>query len=102
MASLFGRGGGGSQNAGVNSAKVEMAELQMDMMTDMFQRLSNSCFNKCVSTRYSENNLTAGESLCIDRCVAKYIDTTNKVGERMQASGGGPGVGGASPGGFGL
>ena len=55
-----------------------------------------SCHAKCISTRYAEGDLNKGESVCIDRCVAKFFEVNKKVGEKMQAvgaaAGGGPGA----------
>ena len=38
--------------------------------------------------------MNKGESVCIDRCVAKFFEVNKKVGEKMQAvgaaAGGGP------------
>jgi mitochondrial import inner membrane translocase subunit TIM10 len=31
--------------------------------------------------------LNKGESVCIDRCVAKYFEVNKKVGEKLQAVG---------------
>lgn len=66
------------------------------MITDVFNRLVKyvhsqvrshpterwylrSCHNKCVSPRYAEPDLNKGESVCIDRCVAKYFEVNKKV-----------------------
>ena len=40
---------------------------QLDMITDVFNRLVDSCHKKCISTRYAEPDLNKGESVCIDR-----------------------------------
>ena len=42
---------------------------QLDMITDVFNRLVSSCHAKCIATRYAEPDLNKGESVCIDRCV---------------------------------
>ena len=68
------------------------------MITDVFNRLVSSvdytalmpselfitclyrsCHNKCVSPRYAEPDLNKGESVCIDRCVAKFFEVNKKV-----------------------
>jgi import inner membrane translocase subunit TIM10 len=41
---------------------------QLDMITDVFNRLVGSCHAKCIATRYAEPDLNKGESVCIDRC----------------------------------
>lgn len=67
------------------------------MVTDMFNRyacqereregrvlttrnsLSQSCSKKCIPPSYAEGELTKGESVCLDRCVAKFFDINVKV-----------------------
>ena len=75
------------------------------MVTDIFNRLvsqvswpslasypshpdySRTCHAKCIGTRYTEGDLNKGESVCIDRCVAKFFEANKKVGERLQSVG---------------
>ena len=45
--------------------------------------MQDSCFKKCV-TSYSESELAKGESTCIDRCVYKYSDASDKISHRLQ------------------
>jgi import inner membrane translocase subunit TIM10 len=72
---------------------------------------ARSCHNKCVSPRYAEPDLNKGESVCIDRCVAKFFEVNKKVrrclsaldvvingwqvGEKLQSVGNAAGGGGA-------
>jgi hypothetical protein len=51
-------------------------------------RIADSCHKKCISTKYDQSDLSQGEAVCIDRCVAKFIDVNTKVGEKMQQMGG--------------
>lgn len=83
-------------------------------MTDFFNRMvqsvmymlalnladdsTRSCHNKCISTRYAEGDLNKGESVCVDRCVAKFNEVQKKVGEKLQSRGANAGAG--TPGGF--
>lgn len=55
---------------------------------------------KCVPADYREGDLNKGESVCLDRCVAKFFEVNMKVSEKMQneAAGRGGGMGG----GFGM
>lgn len=48
------------------------------------QRLASTCTRKCIPKEYREADLNKGESVCIDRCVAKYMDANIKIGEKMQ------------------
>ncbi|VDD92502.1 unnamed protein product [Enterobius vermicularis] len=64
----------------MSQAQLEMvAELEMEMMSDMYRRMTNACQQKCISTR----DLTKGEAVCLDRCVAKYLDVHEKLGKRL-------------------
>ncbi len=47
--------------------------------------MTNACHKKCVPPRYNEADLTKGESICLDRCVAKYFDIHDKVGKKLAA-----------------
>ncbi|WFD37274.1 protein transporter tim10 [Malassezia japonica] len=80
-------GGGSSAAPAANSAQLEAATAELDMITDVFNRLVESCHKKCISTRYAEPDLLKGESVCIDRCVSKFFAVNAKVGEQMQAIG---------------
>lgn len=48
--------------------------------------INSSCHTKCIATRYAEPDLNKGESVCVDRCVAKFFEVNKKVGERLQTS----------------
>ncbi|KAJ9122534.1 protein transporter tim10 [Naganishia vaughanmartiniae] len=77
--SFFGLGGGqNAQPAGaINPAQIEMAVAELDMITDVFNRLVNSCHAKCISEKYLEPDLNKGEGVCIDRCTAKFFESLN-------------------------
>ena len=49
--------------------------------------LQNTCQKKCIPTEYREGELNKGESVCLDRCTAKFLDTSIKVSEIMQQQG---------------
>ncbi|CAA3003683.1 mitochondrial import inner membrane translocase subunit TIM10-like [Olea europaea subsp. europaea] len=46
-------------------------------------RLTHTCFNKCIENKYKESELNMGENSCIDRCVSKYWQVTNLVGQLL-------------------
>ncbi|KAF9535559.1 Tim10/DDP family zinc finger-domain-containing protein [Crepidotus variabilis] len=83
----FLRGGSSAPSGGVNIDKIELAVTELDTVTDFFNRMVQSCHSKCISTRYAEGDLNKGESVCIDRCVAKFNDVQKKVGEKLQSRG---------------
>jgi import inner membrane translocase subunit TIM10 len=43
-----------------------------------------SCYKKCIPAKYTDGELTKGESVCLDRCAAKYIEVSEKIGQQMQ------------------
>lgn len=47
--------------------------------------MTNACQKKCVPPKYNESDLTKGESICIDRCVAKYFDIHDRIGKKLAA-----------------
>lgn len=68
----------------MSQAQLQMvADLEMEMMSDMYRRMTSACQQKCISTRYKEGELTKGEAVCLDRCVAKYLDVHEKLGKRL-------------------
>ncbi|SCU99931.1 LAMI_0G01772g1_1 [Lachancea mirantina] len=79
--------GFGGQPQVSGQQKISTAEAELDLVTDMFNKLVDNCHKKCIQASYSEGDLNKGESSCIDRCVAKYFETNVKVGENMQQIG---------------
>lgn len=80
-------GFGNGQPQLTSEQKIAAAETELDLVTDMFNKLVDNCYKKCINTQYSEGELNKNESACLDRCVAKYFETNVKVGENMQQLG---------------
>ncbi|CAF9925145.1 MAG: protein transporter tim10 [Heterodermia speciosa] len=68
-----------------SAEKIAAAEAEIEMINGMVNRLNQSCTKKCIPPDYREPDLNKGESVCLDRCVAKFFDVTMKVSEKMQA-----------------
>ncbi|WJZ89002.1 hypothetical protein VitviT2T_008253 [Vitis vinifera] len=60
-----------------------MAEKEMEYRVELFNKLTHTCFNKCIEKRYKESELNMGENSCIDRCVSKYWQVTNLIGQLL-------------------
>lgn len=46
-------------------------------------RLSRSCHKKCIPPKYNEGELSKGEAICLDRCVAKFMEVHDRVGKKL-------------------
>jgi len=79
MSFLF---GGRSQLS--SEQKIAAAETEVEMVSDMFYRLTQSCTKKCIPPDYREGELNKGESVCLDRCTSKFFEVNIKVSEKMQ------------------
>ncbi|XP_039482445.1 mitochondrial import inner membrane translocase subunit Tim10 [Drosophila santomea] len=74
------------QISSADQAKLQMLqEMEIEMMSDLYNRMTNACHKKCIPPRYSESELGKGEMVCIDRCVAKYLDIHEKIGKKLTA-----------------
>ena len=49
----------------------------------VFCRMSATCQKKCIAPKYRESELTKGEAVCIDRCVAKYLEVHDRIGRKL-------------------
>ncbi|CAF0895256.1 unnamed protein product [Didymodactylos carnosus] len=68
----------------LNQNQLQLAgDLEIEMMTDLYKKMTNSCHKKCVIPRYKDAELTKAESVCIDRCVAKYMDVHDRIGKQL-------------------
>lgn len=68
----------------IDSSKLQiMAELEIEMMADMYNRMTRACQRKCIPKKYKDAELSKGESVCIDRCVAKYLDVHENIGKKL-------------------
>ena len=54
-------------------------------MTSLFNRLTDSCFDKCVvKLSASSAELAVGELACDDRCAIKYMEAQTIVSEVLR------------------
>ncbi|KRZ51014.1 Mitochondrial import inner membrane translocase subunit Tim10, partial [Trichinella nativa] len=60
-----------------------VADLEIEMMADLYRRMSSACQKKCIPTTYRDPDLSKGEAICVDRCVAKYLEVHDKLGKKL-------------------
>jgi len=75
---------GGGRRQPTSAEKIAAMEAEMDAHVDMFKRLLESCTMKCIPKDYHEGELNKGESVCLDRCVSKFLETAMKMNEKIK------------------
>lgn len=58
-------------------------ELEIEMMGDMYNRLTTACHKKCIPPLYKDSEIAKGEAVCLDRCVAKFLDVHERIGKKL-------------------
>ncbi|CAG7907477.1 unnamed protein product, partial [Brassica rapa] len=72
--------------AGISKEQAfSMAQTEMEYRVELFNKLAQTCFSKCVDKRYKEAELNMGDNSCIDRCVSKYWQVNGMVGQLLSA-----------------
>ncbi|XP_011149768.1 mitochondrial import inner membrane translocase subunit Tim10 isoform X2 [Harpegnathos saltator] len=46
-------------------------------------QLDEDKLKKCITPKYTEPELGKGESICLDRCIAKYLDVHERIGKKL-------------------
>ncbi|KAI9027926.1 mrs11p [Hyaloraphidium curvatum] len=82
---LFG-GGNQAPPAAQQQANLAAAEQELEMVTDMFNKIVDTCHKKCIPTPYHDSELNKGEAVCIDRCVAKYFAVNAAIGAKLSSA----------------
>ncbi|CAK9293804.1 unnamed protein product [Gordionus sp. m RMFG-2023] len=70
-------------NTNITNDKNLMADLEIEMISDMYHRMTDACMTKCIPKKHKEADLTKGESVCIDRCAAKYMEIHENIGKKL-------------------
>lgn len=60
---------------------LAVSKIQSEGKVQYMKRLMEVCYAKCSARKFKEGDLLLGEGLCIDRCVSKYHQVKNLVGE---------------------
>ncbi|KJP86615.1 hypothetical protein AK88_03719 [Plasmodium fragile] len=68
-----------------NISKVNSTVVELLGMSDLFKRMQNTCWSKCIPD-VNDSLLSVGETSCVDRCVHKYMEIHTLVGKNLQES----------------
>lgn len=70
--------------AQLDPSKLQLVnDLEVEMMSDMYNRMTAACHKKCIPPKYRDAELSKGESVCLDRCVAKYLEIHERIGKKL-------------------
>ncbi|XP_074268034.1 mitochondrial import inner membrane translocase subunit TIM10-like [Silene latifolia] len=72
-----------AQQALAQEQMMFMAEKEMEYRVELFNKLTQTCFRKCADKSYKDSELNMSENSCIDKCVSKYWQVTNLVGQLL-------------------
>ncbi|NXR56896.1 TIM10 translocase, partial [Hippolais icterina] len=59
------------------------AELEVEMMADMYNRCDSPGEGIGAVGYRGESELSKGECVCLDRCVAKYLEVHERMGKKL-------------------
>ena len=71
---------------GRQKAKANLEHRQLVDLVPKLSRLSRSCHKKFIPPKYHEAELTKGEAICLDRCVAKFMEVHDRIGKKLMTS----------------
>ncbi|KAK0618170.1 Tim10/DDP family zinc finger-domain-containing protein [Bombardia bombarda] len=78
-----------------SAERISAVENELKVVAEMHSRMVKICTLKCIDKTYREGELAKGESVCLDRCAAKFFESHQKISEQLQketaARGGGMG-----------
>ncbi|KAI8985271.1 mitochondrial import inner membrane translocase subunit tim10 [Pilobolus umbonatus] len=75
-----------NQQQTVNPQNIAQAEQELEMVTDLFNKIVSSCHSKCLANQEQDKHelISKKATECIENCVAKFFETNTRVGELMQ------------------
>ena len=67
--------------SGLDAEKMKLVQdLELEMMTDMYARLTNACHKKCIAPKYREADLQkVSDTLSSCVLVASFISNNNLI-----------------------
>lgn len=72
------------QMSAADQVKLQMMQdMEIEMMSDLYNRMTSACHKKCIPPKYVDSELGKGEMVCLDRCVAKYLDIHERIGKKL-------------------
>ncbi|KAH9250751.1 hypothetical protein BASA81_011467 [Batrachochytrium salamandrivorans] len=59
-------------------------EQELLMTTQLLGGALKNCHSKCINPQYHDGELHKGESVCVDRCVAKFLTVNISILKKFQ------------------
>eukprot|EP00037_Helgoeca_nana_P032673 m.414914 g.414914 ORF g.414914 m.414914 type:complete len:101 (-) comp29467_c0_seq1:123-425(-) len=87
--SKYGGGGGGGGAAAPPDVNIElmkrqaMQQVDMEILNELVKKMSNLCFNKCISR--PGDTLGNSEKSCLSNCTDRYTEAFGVVGRAASA-----------------
>ncbi|KAL2915405.1 protein transporter tim10 [Polyrhizophydium stewartii] len=69
---------------GNKSMALLQIEQQLLMTTQLLSGALKNCHTKCINTEYRDGELHKGESVCVDRCVSKFLEVNIFIMKKFQ------------------
>ncbi|KAK4220063.1 Tim10/DDP family zinc finger-domain-containing protein [Rhypophila decipiens] len=67
-----------------SAEKIAAVENELKVVAEMHSRMVKICTLKCIDKTYREGELSKGESVCLDRCAAKFFEAHTSISEQLQ------------------
>ncbi|KAK9877152.1 hypothetical protein WA026_016895 [Henosepilachna vigintioctopunctata] len=59
----------------------EIQDMEMEVVEDLYNRLTTSCYKKCTAANYLENSRS--DIHCMDKCMRKYFLVYGLIGKKL-------------------
>ncbi|XP_060568673.1 mitochondrial import inner membrane translocase subunit Tim10-like [Ruditapes philippinarum] len=69
--------------ANMSQDQQKVLSTMEELLIETFNTVKKTCSGKCSKQNYDDNHLVKSEAVCMDRCVAKYMELHDLIGRRV-------------------